>query len=101
MKKKKMEKIITMVAFIMIMIGVVYFHEGEEGKAENKAGVQISYEITNIPEYHGEIYITINDNHPKFTAEDRKIQEDYYSDLTSKRVRNGYDKNELEESKCR
>ena len=53
---------------------------------------QISYEISNIPEYSGDIYVLINNNKAKFSDNDMQIDE-YYSNLEDGRVRNGYYKN--------
>ena len=53
---------------------------------------QISYKISNIPEYSGDIYVLINNNEPKFSENDMQIDE-YYSNLENERVWNGYDKN--------
>lgn len=100
MKKKKIEKIITMIFFIIVMVGAIYFHEGEENKGQPVSN-QMSYDIANLPEYQGEIYVAIHDNHPTFTEEDVKIEKDNYSDLVKGRVRDGDDKNKLGKSKCR
>ena len=85
--------IITLLVIIVSVIGLSYFSQNEN--IENK----ISYEISNIPEYNGEIYIEINNNIPEFTNEDFNIVEDYYSKLEKGRVRNGNDKNKLGKSK--
>ena len=54
---------------------------------------KISYDISNIPEYSGEIFIEINNNIPEFTTEDINIDGTHYSNLENGRVRNGNDKN--------
>ena len=65
----------------------------KENKQENViADNQISYKISNIPEYSGDIYVLINNNEPKFFEYDMQIDE-CYSNLENGRVRNGYDKN--------
>ena len=93
-KTNKLAKvIITLLVIIVSVIGLSYFSQNEN--IENK----IFYEISNIPEYNGEIYIEINNNIPEFTNEDFNIVEDYYSKLEKGRVRNGNDKNKLEKSK--
>lgn len=93
-KTNKLAKvIITLLVIIVSVIGLSYFSQNEN--IENK----ISYEISNIPEYNGEIYIEINNNIPEFTNEDFNIVEDYYSKLEKGRVRNGNDKNKLGKSK--
>ncbi len=93
-KTNKLTKvIITLLVIIVSVIGLSYYSQNEN--IENK----ISYEISNIPEYNGEIYIEINNNIPEFTNEDFNIVEDYYSKLEKGRVRNGNDKNKLEKSK--
>lgn len=98
MKKntKELVKIsILILFFILAVIGV--FSNTEKENTESSA--KFSYELSNIPEYKGEIYVEINNNIPKFTEEDKKIEEDYYSQLENKKVRNGNDKNKLEKSK--
>lgn len=93
-KTNKLTKvIITLLVIIVSVIGLSYYSQNEN--IENK----ISYEISNIPEYNGEIYIEINNNIPEFTNEEFNIVEDYYSKLEKGRVRNGNDKNKLEKSK--
>ena len=94
MKKNanKLEKIITILLFIIIIVGI-YFNYEKENETENIINNKISYEISNIPEYKGEEYIEINNNIPKFTTEDMNLEEDYYSNLENKKVRDGYDKN--------
>ena len=64
-KTNKLTKvIITLLVIIVSVIGLSYYSQNEN--IENK----ISYEISNIPEYNGEIYIEINNNIPEFTNED-------------------------------
>jgi len=93
MKKDKLEKIrILVLSMIIIFIGL-YIKAAQESKQENVVtNNQISYEISNIPNYSGEIYVEINNNIPKFSDEDMNIVEDYYSNLEKEKVRNGYDK---------
>ena len=79
--------IITLLVIIVSVIGLSYYSQNEN--LENK----ISYEISNIPEYNGEIYIEINNNIPKFSNEDLNIEEDYYSELQNGRVRSSNSKN--------
>ena len=87
-KTKQLTKIIISLILIIFSIIVSSYYSKNE-HLENK----ISYEISNIPEYNGEIYVEINQNIPKFNDEDFNIQEDYYSILQNGRVRNGNDKN--------
>lgn len=59
-KTNKLAKvIITLLVIIVSIIGLSYYSQNEN--LENK----ISYEISNIPEYNGEIYIEINNNIPE------------------------------------
>lgn len=94
-KINKLEKcIITLLVIILSIIGLYYSNNGD---LENK----IYYEISNIPEYDGKIYIEINNNIPQFSNEDFNIGEDCYSKLQNGKVRNGNDKNQLGKSKFR
>lgn len=87
-KTNKLSKvIITLLVIIVSVVGLSYYSQNED--LENK----ISYEISNIPEYNGEIYVEINNNVPKFSNEDFNIEEDYYSELQNGKVRNGINKN--------
>ncbi len=87
-KTNKLAKvIITLLVIIVSVIGLSYYSQNEN--LENK----ISYEISNIPQYNGEIYIEINNNIPEFSNKDFNIEEDYYSELQNGKVRNGNDKN--------
>ena len=96
MKKNtsKLKQIAIILLYIIIIAVSVYFNVGEENPIGNIIeNNKISYDISNIPEYSGEIFIEINNNMPEFTAEDMNIQEAYYSNLENGRVRNGDDKN--------
>lgn len=74
---------------IIIAIGA-YFNIGEENQTGNNVEYnKISYEISDIPEYSGEIYVEINNNIPKFTNDDMNLEEDYYTELKNGKVRNG------------
>jgi len=98
--RNKIEKIVIALFIITIIAISTYFSNEEEIQTQNTMNNNKStYEISNIPEYSGEIYVEINNNIPKFTDEDMNIEEDYYSSLENKKVRNGYDKNKLEKSK--
>ena len=102
MKKNtnKLEKIvIILLFFILIAIGS-YFNLGTEneiGNTENNN--KIFYEISNVPEYNGQAYVEINNNNPNFNTEEMNLEEDYYSTLKGGKVRNGNDKNLLGKSK--
>ena len=94
MKNNKLRKIIIFLAFIIIIFVGIYIKTGQESKQENiETANPISYDIANIPEYRGNIYVLINNNIPEFSNEDMNIKEDYYSNLEDGRVRNGYYKN--------
>lgn len=94
MKKDKLEKIGILILFTIIIFVGLYIKTAKENKQVNEViNNQISYDISNIPEYSGDIYVRINNNIPEFTAEDMNIQEDYYSNLENGRVRNGNGKN--------
>ncbi|MCI9017235.1 MAG: hypothetical protein HFJ53_08785 [Clostridia bacterium] len=92
MKKNKLEKIVTVILSIAILAIGSYFNIQKENREENN-NTKASYQISNIPNYSGEIYIEINDNIPQFTTENINLEKDYYSNLEKGRVRNGYDKN--------
>ena len=94
MNKNKLEKIgiviLTIVILIVMFIGIKENSKNEDivNEIENN---KISYEIDNIPDYSGEIYVLINNDIPKFSLEDLNIEEDYYSNLKNEKVRNGND----------
>ena len=94
MNKNKLEKIgiviLTIVILIVMFIGIKENSKNEDivNEIENN---KISYEIDNIPDYSGEIYVLINNDIPKFSLEDLNIEEDYYSSLENEKVRNGND----------
>ncbi len=99
MKRDKLEKVGILVLFIIIISAGLYIKTEKENKQENVVtDNQISYEISDIPEYSRNIYVLINNNEPKFSENDMKIDE-YYSKLENGRVRNGYYKNKLEKNK--
>lgn len=84
-------KQIAIILFYIIIISVgMYFNIGEENQTGNIIeNNKISYEISDIREYSGEIYVEINNNIPKFTKEDMNLEEDYYTKLENGKVRNG------------
>ena len=94
MNKNKLEKIgiviLTIVILIVMFIGIKENSKNEDivNEIENN---KISYEIDNIPDYSGEIYVLINNDIPEFSLEDLNIEEDYYSNLKDEKVRNGND----------
>lgn len=93
MKRNKLEKIGIIILFAIIIFAGLYIKTEQENRLENVVtNNQISYEISNIPEYSGDIYVLINNNEPKFSENDIQIDE-YYSNLENGRVRNGYNKN--------
>ena len=86
----KLEKIIIILLFSIIIAIWAYFNIGEENKTGNNVEYnKISYEISDIPKYSGEIYVEINNNIPKFTNYDMNLEEDYYTELKNGKVRNG------------
>lgn len=89
MKRDKLEKVGILVLFIIIIFAGLYIKNKKENVVVDN---QISYEISNIPEYSGDIYVLINNNKSKFSENDMQIDE-YYSNLEDGRVRNGYYKN--------
>lgn len=90
----KLKQILIILLYIIIIAVGVYFNVGEEEPVNNIIkNNEVSYDILNIPEYSGEIFIEINNNMPEFTTEDMNIKEDYYSNLENGKVRNGNDKN--------
>ena len=93
MKRNKLEEIGILILFAIIIFAGLYIKTEQENRLENVVtNNQISYEISNIPEYSGDIYVLINNNEPKFSENDIQIDE-YYSNLENGRIRNGYDKN--------
>ena len=92
MNKNKLKKFAIILLFIIIMAKGEYCNNEEGNQAVNIVeDTQISYNIENIPEYSGEIYVEINNNMPEFSIEDMNLEKDYYSDLNDGRVRNGND----------
>ena len=92
----KLERIVIILIFIIIASISSYFNFNEENQTSNISNSnKISYEISNIPEYNGKVYIQINNNVPKFSTEDMNIEEDYYSILENGKVRDGNGKNQL------
>ena len=102
MNKNKLEKIIIILLFFIIIAIGSYFNIGTEKEIDNtENNNKISYEISNIPEFNGQAYVEINNNIPEFTTEDMNLEEDYYSDLKSGKVRNGNGEDLLGKSKRR
>lgn len=100
MKTNKLRKIVILALFAVVIFADLYITTEQENNSKDvTVNNQISYEIADIPEYNGEMYILINNNNPTFSDEDMNIEQDYYSKLENGRVRNGYDKNLLEKSK--
>lgn len=68
---------------------------------DNSTSEEETTSISDIPEYSGNIYITINNNVPEFTADDLNLEDVSYSELTNGRVRSCNDKNKLDQSNSR
>lgn len=89
---KKAKAILGIVFFaILIVLSVCFQNNFDENNEQNSISnvtniPETIYDISNIPEYNGNIYIEINNNVPKFTEEDINITEPYYSDLVDNRV---------------
>lgn len=95
----KLEKIILILLFSIIIAIGAYFNIGEENQKGNIVEYnKISYEISNIPKDREETYVEINNNIPKFTNDDMNLEDDYYSKLKNEKVRNGNGKNLLGKS---
>lgn len=93
MKKNKLEKISAILIFIIVIIISICTDFEKDNNSDNIiSDIENSYEISNIPEFNGEISIKINNNIPKFNEEDMNLEKDYYSDLRNGKVRNGNDK---------
>ena len=94
MNMNKFKKIAIVIFFIIIIFVGLYVKIDQVNKQSNVVtNNQISYEINDIPEYSGDIYVVINNNIPDFSDEDININEDYYSNLEKERVRSCNDKN--------
>ena len=99
MNKNKLEKIGIVLFFIIIIFVGMYIKTKLENKQNNtEISRQVSYDISNIPQYSGDIYVLVNNNIPNFIEEDKNIEE-YYSKLKDQRVRNGNNKDQLEKGK--
>lgn len=100
MNRKTKRIIILFLSCIIMIIGSYYSQEQDEQTGNSLGGKEV-FDISNVPEYTGQIYVEINNNNPKFTDEDMNLEEDYYSSLKNGKVRSSNDKNKLEKSKCR
>ena len=98
MSKRKTKNIVTAIFAIAIFIlaNVGYIEIVEKNNTLNTTENDVSsYQIYNVPEYSGEVYVAINNNNPNFSIEDMNITEDYYSNLENEKVRNGNGQNLL------
>lgn len=69
MSKRKIRNIITSIIFLIVAIIAIYFGDIEvnENILENTT---VSYNLGEIPEYNGEIFVRINNNIPNFEKSD-------------------------------
>lgn len=69
MSKRKIRNIITSIIFLIVAITAIYFSDMEVNKniLENTT---VSYNLGEIPEYNGKIFVTINNNIPNFAEND-------------------------------
>ncbi len=84
---------IILIFTVVLVIGGFSNVEKENRTVDTVNKTEKSYEISDIPEYNGELYVEINNNIPKFTTENMNIEEDYYSTLEDGKVRKSHDKN--------
>lgn len=95
-RKKKINKIILMLVFSVFVAIASYFNvDNKDTVVINETDNYVYYELSNIPEYSGKMYVEINNNIPNFTNEDTNITKDYYSTLKDGRVRYGNDKDKF------
>lgn len=93
-KKKNSFSLISIILFILL--GGIYVQYPEDINQlmnpkqeettfkESKASSSTSsYELEDIPEYHGDSYVVINNNEPRFTKEDMSFTGESYSELDS------------------
>lgn len=98
--KKKIKKLILMLMFSVFVTIASYFNLGDGNLGQiQETDNYTYYDLSNVPEYSGRMYVEINNNIPTFTREDMNITKDYYSDLKDGKVRNDYDKNEFQKGK--
>lgn len=69
MSKRKIRNIITSIIFLIVAITAIYFGDIEvnENILENTT---VSYNLGEVPEYNGKIFVTINNNIPNFEKSD-------------------------------
>ena len=102
--KDKNLKQIYAIIFSIILFCIVYFLlpsssdianniQNENIQTNTIIETNASIGIEDIPQYSGQIFITINNDNPDFSEEDFKLNEDIYSNLVEEKVRNGNDKN--------
>lgn len=84
MMNKKTNKLVKIVIVVLVVFSITGLRYNLRDKDINS---KIFYEISNIPEYNGEIYIEINNNVPEFSDDDFNIKQDYYSELKNEKVR--------------
>lgn len=80
--KNKNRNIFITVITILVLLCVAYQNEIKSFMTEPLVEPAPTYKIENIPQYSGEVYVTINENKPNFTDEDyTKDTFELYSDL--------------------
>lgn len=88
----KRTKIVLSIIFCIVLLLILNFTRWNfDENIENKEFTEtntptVIYDISNIPEYSGNIYVEINGNIPKFTEDDMNIENSYYSELIDNRA---------------
>ena len=88
----KRTKIVLSIIFCIILLLILNFIKWDfDENIENKEFTEtntttVIYDISNIPEYSGNIYVEIDGNIPKFTEDDMNIEDSYYSELIDNRA---------------
>ena len=92
--KNKLKNIVIKLLFIIVIFVIGYFNPNVQESINNVVSEQtestISYNLSDIPEYEGNPYVTINNNIPYFDEEDYTTESfEKYSDLDIKLGRCG------------
>lgn len=85
MTKKQKNKLLSLLTLLVLVIGyqVLYYYKDDVEKfVDSHFVMKESYALSDIPDYSGSSYVTINDNKPDFTLDDMKLKSlEKYSNL--------------------
>ncbi len=81
MRSKDVKLIVSIISLFIVFVGTYFVNDVLD---DDKASKDVSYSVSDIPEYNGNYYIVLNDNKPNFKDDEYTTESfESYSDFDS------------------